>query len=140
MNEITPSLDPDPKWIRITARIWSAPIILYTLLMAAGYTWNWLSTGVADPYAVEGTSFVEALPPILMFISVLGLALAWRWEKFGGVFSLVFTAGVIIVLLIQRPLSDELSRILIPYSMSLIILIPGILFLIYGIRSGKNPQ
>ena len=140
MNETTPSLDQAPKWIRLVARIWSAPVIVFALIMAGGYAWSWLTTGVADPYAVEGTTFVEALPPILMFISILGLALAWRWEKFGGAFSLVFIAAVVLVLVIQGPTTDEFSRAMVPYLLSLVVLIPGILFVVYGIRSGKNPQ
>ena len=137
MNETTSPLEKSPKWIRLVARIWSAPIILYAVLMAAGYTWSWLTTGVADPYAVEGTTFFDALPPILLFISTLGLALAWRWEKFGGGLSLFFTAGVVIVLLIQRGTSGDLGH-MIPYLFALIILVPGILFLIYGLRNSKT--
>lgn len=140
MNETTPPLDQAPKWIRLVARIWSAPIILYAFLTAAGYAWSELTTGVADPYAVEGTTFFEALPPILLFISIIGLALAWRWEKFGAVFSLVFLGGVIIVLLIQGPTSAEFPRSLTPYLLSLIVLIPGILFLIYGLRASKAKE
>jgi len=41
------------KWIRRIARIWSFPIIVYALLMFSGYTWSWVTTGVADPHAVE---------------------------------------------------------------------------------------
>lgn len=140
MNESSPPLDQAPKWIRLVARIWSAPVILFTLLTAVGYTWSWLTTGVADPYAVEGTTFFEALPPILLLISVLGLALAWRWEIFGGGFSLVFVAAVIFVLLIQGPASADFTSAMIPYLVSLAVLIPGILFLIYGIRSRRDSQ
>jgi len=64
------------KWICLIARIWSAPIIVYSLMMLAGYAWNWVTIGKADPYTVEGYPFVEALPPILMFVSVLGLGIA----------------------------------------------------------------
>jgi len=51
------------KWIRWIARIWSFPIIAYALLMFIGYAWNWATTGVADPHAVEGYPPTEALPP-----------------------------------------------------------------------------
>ena len=140
MNETSPPLDSAPKWIRLVARVWSAPVIVFALIMAGGYAWSWLTTGVADPYQVEGTTFVEALPPILLFISILGLALAWRWAKLGGGFSLIVTAAVVLVLVIQGPTSADFSRAMVPYLLSLVVLIPGILFLIYGIRSGGVKQ
>ena len=138
MNETTLPLEKSPKWLRLVARIWSAPVILVTFFIASGNIWSWLTTDAADPYAVEGTTFFETLPPTLMLISAIGLALAWRWEKFGGAFSLFFTAGVVIVLLLQGRTTGDLSFVLIPYLLALVILIPGILFLIYGLRTSKT--
>ncbi|MGB2885960.1 MAG: hypothetical protein WBC47_10305, partial [Dehalococcoidia bacterium] len=66
MATINDTDDRKTKLIRRIARIWSVPIILYSLMMLTGYAWNWLTIGKADPYAVEGYPFVEALPPILM--------------------------------------------------------------------------
>jgi len=126
-------------WIRRIARIWSFPIIVYSLIMFAGYTWNLVTTGTADPYAVEDVSLVETLPPILMFLSVLGLGIAWRWEKLGGAISLLFLLATIVVLLSQGPITQELSRAAIPFLMSLLIAIPGILFFVYGWRSSRMP-
>ena len=137
MTETAAPLEKSPKWLRLVARIWSAPIILITFFIAAGNIWSWLTTDAADPYAVEGITFLEKLPPTLMLISAIGLALAWRWEKFGGAFSLFFTAGVVIVLLIQGRASGDLSFVLMPYLLALVILVPGILFLIYGLRANK---
>ena len=131
--------DRGAKWIRRIARIWSAPIIIYSLMMFAGYAWNWLTIGKADPYAVEGYPFVEALPPILMFLAVLGLAIAWRWERLGGAINLVFLLGVILVLLITKPITDDFFRSAVPYLMSIVIAIPGILFLVYWRRSRETP-
>ena len=62
------------KRIRRIARIWSFPIIVYALLMLIGYAWNWVTIGVADPHVVEDYPPIEALPPILMFLSV-----SWDW-------------------------------------------------------------
>ncbi|MFA9402562.1 MAG: hypothetical protein ACERKY_05795 [Anaerolineales bacterium] len=126
-------------WIRRIARIWSFPIIVFALIMFAGYTWSWVTTGTADPYAVEDVSLVESLPPILMFLSVLGLGIAWRWERWGGTISLLFLLATIVVLLIQGPITQELSRAAVPYLMSLVIAIPGILFLVSWWRSSRMP-
>lgn len=123
------------KWIRRIARIWSFPIILYSLMMFAGYAWNWVTIGKADPYAVEGYPPIEALPPILMFLSVLGLGIAWRWEGLGGAITLVFELAVVLMLLIQRPITCDFYYSAIPYLMSMVIVIPGILFMVCWWRS-----
>ena len=140
MNETSPPLDQAPKWIRLVARIWSAPVILVTLFITVGNIWAWLTNAPGDPYAVEDPTFLETLPPILLAITVLGLALAWRWEKLGGIFSLIFAAATLLVLLVQGLGSDDLFQSLIPFLLTLVVIVPGILFLIYGIRSGRNPQ
>ena len=139
MANVNDTDDRKTKLIRRIARIWSVPIILYSLMLLIGYAWNWLTIGKADPYAVEGYPFIEALPPILMFLGVLGLAIAWRWERLGGVINLVFLLGVIVLLLITRPLTDDFSRFVIPYLMTIVIAIPGILFLVCWRRSRETP-
>ena len=123
------------KWMRWIARIWSVPIIVYALLLLVGYTWSWVTTGVADPYAVEEVPFIEVLPPIFLLVSILGLALAWRWERLGGTIALVFQLAALAVLLIDRPISHNFPNSAIPYLLLLITAIPGILFLICWWRS-----
>jgi hypothetical protein len=139
MANVNDSSDRGTKLIRRIARIWSAPIILYSLMLLTGYTWSWLTTGVADPYAVEGYPFIEAVPPILMFLGIMGLAIAWRWERLGGAINLVFLLGVIVVLLISKPITDDFFRSAVPYLMSIVVAIPGILFLVYWRRSREIP-
>ena len=139
MKKVNDTRDRATKWIRWIARIWSSPIILYALLMLAGYAWNLVTIGKADPYAVEGYPLTEALPPILMFVSILGLGIAWRWEGLGGAITLVFIFAVLLLLLIQRPITHDFSRSAIPYLMSMVIAIPGILFLICWRRSRTAP-
>ena len=126
-------------WISRIARIWSFPIIVCSLIMLIGYAWNWVTIGKADPYAVEGYPLVEALPPILMFISVLGLGIAWRWEGLGGAIALVFQLSTLILLLIQTPITEDFYRSAIPYLLLMVITIPGILFLIYWWRLRRMP-
>jgi hypothetical protein len=139
MTAISDTDDRATIWIRRIARIWSSPIIIYSLLMVIGYAWNWVTIGKADPYTVEGYPLIEALPPILMFISVLGLGVAWRWDGLGGAITLVFQLATLLLLLIQRPLNQDFSRSVIPYLMSLVITIPGILFLVCWRRSRSMP-
>ena len=123
------------KWIRWIARIWSVPLIVYALLMLVGTVWNSVTIGVADPYAVEEVPPTEALPPIFMFLRILGLGIAWRWERLGGTIVIVFELAVLSFLLIQRPLTHDFPRFAIPYVLSMIIAIPGVLFLVCWWRS-----
>jgi hypothetical protein len=123
------------KWVRWIARVWSFPIIVYVLLMLVGYAWSWVTTGVADPYAVEEVPFIEALPPILMFLSVLGLGIAWRWEGLGSMISIVFQLAALALLLIRTPITHDFPRSAIPYLLSMVTIIPGILFLVCWWRS-----
>jgi len=139
MNETTPSLEKTPRPLRFVARIWSAPIILITLFITVGNIWAWLTDAPSDPYAVQDPTFLESLAPALLAITVLGLALAWRWEKLGGIFSLAFAGATLIVLLIQGFGSDDMFRSWTPYLLTLVVIVPGILFLIYGCRlKGKG--
>jgi hypothetical protein len=122
------SRDRVTQWIRWVARIWSVPIIVIALLVFAGNAWSWVEGGVADPHAVEGYPWTEALPPILMFVSILGLGLAWRWERLGGVIALVFQLAVILTLLIQTPIAQDFPRTAMPYILWVIVTIPAVLF------------
>ena len=139
MTNVSDTSDRATKWIRLIARIWSSPIIVYALIMLTGYAWNLVTIGKADPYTVEGYPLIEAIPPILMFVSVLGLGIAWRWERFGGAITLVFIFAVLLLLLIQRPITHDFYRSAIPYLMSMVIAIPGILFLVCWWRSRGVP-
>ncbi len=139
MTSASDSGDRVTKWMRRIARIWSSPIIVYSLIMLIGYAWNWATIGKADPYAVEGYPLVEALPPILVFLSVLGLVIAWRWEGLGGAITLVFLLATLILLLIQRPITQDFYRFAIPCLMLVVVAIPGILFLLCWWRSRRMP-
>ncbi len=112
------------KVIRWIARIWSIVIIGITLLMLIGYAWNWVTTGKADPYAVEDYPPIENLIPITLGLSVLGLGIAWRWEGLGGAITIVFQLATIAVnyLVLTRPSY--------PYQITIIVTTPGILFLV----------
>jgi len=139
MKKVNDTGDRAAKWMRWIARIWSAPIIIYSLMMLAGLAWNCVTIGKADPYSVEGYPLVEAIPPILMFVSVLGLGIAWRWERFGGAITLILQFAAFLLLLIQRPITHDSYRHAILYLMSMVISIPGILFMVCWRRSRKAP-
>ena len=123
-------------WMRRVARLWSFPIIVYALLLFGGYTWSWVTTGVADPYAVEDVSPIEALPPIFMFVSILGLGLAWRWERWGSLIALGFQVATLLTLILHRPLMRDFPRSAVPYGLVVIVAIPGALFLMCSRREG----
>jgi len=115
------------RWI---ARIWSVPLIAYALLMVIGTGWSWISTGTADPYAAEDVTLFETLPPILMALSIAGLAVAWRSERAGALITLLLEAAVLSLLVLQSPLQPAETRTWIPYIMGLLVVIPGILFML----------
>ena len=133
------------KRIRKIAHIWATVIIVYTLLLLIGYAWSWLTTGKADPHSVEGTH-----PPIL-FLGILGLPIAWRWEGLGGAITVFFVVAHLVEELIRWLTGDEIPRLilwflsnnlpyswvyyLMPYLIWMIIVTPGILFLICWYRS-----
>ncbi len=121
------------RWI---ARIWSVPLILYALVVLIGTAATALGLGSPDPYAVqEELTTADYLPPVLLSLSALGLALAWRWEKLGSYLSLAFLAAALVSLLVQVPLSSLTWAASTPYWLCLAALVPGILFLILGLRS-----
>jgi uncharacterized membrane protein len=126
------------KWLRWIARIWSFPIIAYALMLFIGYAWSWVTTGVADPYAVEEVPLVETLQPILLFISIIGLGIAWRWEKTGTVISLIFLITTLVLLVTQRPITLDFSLAMLPYMLTIVVAIPGVLFLVCSISDQKG--
>jgi hypothetical protein len=139
MTKTHETKDQATRWLRWTARIWSAPLIVFAVMMLVGYAWNWATLGTPDPYVVEGTSLIEALPPIFMFLSVLGLAFAWRWEGWGAAIALGFQLATIVSLLVQGPNTDDPLRASIPYLMVLVIVIPAVLFLVSWRRARNQP-
>ncbi len=120
------------RWI---ARIWSIPVILYVLIIAVGYLWNWVTTGKADPYAVENVSLLESLPPVFILLSTVGLGFAWRWERIGGWAAVILQIAVLVLLLITKPLTADFSRFVIPYIVLLAAAAPAVLFVISGYRT-----
>jgi hypothetical protein len=85
--------DNSRSWVRITrwlARIWSLAPILYAL------------AEILFPHAEEGVPipWTDYLNLSLIFLSILGLGLAWRWERLGGWISAVSLVIFLVLFLI----------------------------------------
>ena len=69
--------------MRQVARIWSIVIIGITLVMTIAHI------VVPEPEAADYPP-IENLLPVVMFLSVVGLAISWRWEGVGGALNVGF--------------------------------------------------
>jgi len=125
------------KWIRWVARIWGSLIVVYTLIMLIGYGWNWVTTGVADPHVVEDVSTITYVGLALMVLGALALGIAWRWEKLGGTITVASQFVFFTLHLIEGPVRLD-PHFVVPCLMSIIVAIPGILFLVCWWRSRKR--
>ena len=90
---------------------------------------------ILDPGpTVENYPAIENLLPALMMLSILSLALAWRWELMGAILSLGF---FILHLILYWAIRGQFFP-----SWALINLTPipltAVLFLILGLRSGSS--
>jgi hypothetical protein len=141
MPKVNGAADRTTKWVRWIARIWAAVIIAIVLLILIGRAASWVTTGEADPHAVEDYPPIENLPPLFALLSALGLGIAWRWEGLGGAIAVAFSLAWLPVLLIHWPIARDFPRYLMaPYGVWMMIAIPGILFLICWWRSKRREK
>jgi hypothetical protein len=134
-NEFGDRVTTKVRWI---ARIWGALVVAVTFLVFVGYTYNWVTTGQADPHAVEGYPPIENVPPLFTLLSAIGLGIAWRWEGLGGAIAVLFRMAELPVLLIHWPITYDFPRYLVaPYGTWLVIAVPGVLFLTCWWRSRR---
>jgi len=121
------------KWnlvIRKIARIWSVVMIVLGVLIFIAHIFEDQSLEL-EPYP-----WWENLMPISMFIAILCLGLAWRWEVIGGALAVVFC--LVNLLLYIATGREEVFAVLL---ITLPVLIPGLLFLIVSRRTNSNqPQ
>lgn len=124
------------RWIRLVARIWGSLVLVVALLILAGYASTWITTGQADPYAVEDYPPIENLPPLLMLLAAFGSVIAWRWEGLGGAVTVVCQLLSLPILLVHWPISEDFPRYIIaPYGAWIVVIVPGVLFLLSWWRS-----
>ena len=129
--------DRATNWIRWVARIWGALIVVYALIMLIGYGWNWVTTGVADPHVVEDVPLVTYVGLALMVLGALALGIAWRWERLGGIITVVSQLVFLTLSLFEGPIGMN-PHFVVPCLMSIAVATPGILFLVCWWRSRKR--
>lgn len=130
------------KRLRLIARIWSAIIIGITLLILIGYLGNYFTTGQMDPNAAKDYPPIENIPPLLNLFSAISLALAWKWEKLGGIITIIFQLILLPIYVIHWPLSENIHYLIAPYGIFLIVIVPGVLFFICSskVEELNNPE
>ena len=112
------SADRATRRIRWIARVWSAVIIVFTLVIVVTHM------VVPDPNATDYPP-IENLLPLAMCLSVAGLGLAWRWEGLGGTINVGFFLANLGLYWVIRGKFLPLG----PVAILSLALIPGILFL-----------
>ncbi|MCJ7625245.1 MAG: hypothetical protein MUO76_17245 [Anaerolineaceae bacterium] len=114
------------KTLRRVARVWSIVVIAFTLLIAIGE--------IAFPHTEADVPFLEYLMPVSMFVSVLGLLIAWWREALGGGINIGFFLANIIIYYVVNDRFFPVRGLAI---LSLAI-VPGILFLICWFADGDT--
>jgi hypothetical protein len=125
------------KVIRWIARIWGSLILAIVLFITLGYSYNLITEGEADPYAEEDIPPIEYSGPVLMLVSTIGLAIAWKFEGVGGLITVGAQVLFIILQFIQEPISLE-AIFIVPLILSLFVMLPGLLFVMYWKETKKK--
>lgn len=123
--------------IRWTARIWGSLILAIVLFITLGYSYNLITEGEADPHAEEDIPPIEYSGPVLIFVSAIAFAFAWKFELIGGAIAASAQVLFIILQIVQEPISAEAS-FTAPLVISLFVMLPGLLFLICWKYSKKK--
>jgi hypothetical protein len=122
--------DKTTSRIRKTARIWSLVIFAFALVIfIAEIVEAWM-----NPELINSYPWYENLMPMTMSLAVIGLALAWRWEVFGSVLSIIC---IIANYVMYIAFGGSGRGLYVVPLISLPILIPGILFLISWLRTER---
>jgi hypothetical protein len=111
------------KTLRTIARVMSAIIVSFALIMFIGYIFE--GAQKANP-KLPSTDAIVGLT--LFGIGLLGLALAWKWEIAGGIISLL----AVITIFIRNPDAMVWTMFIFPAN--------AILFVVVGYNSKKSEK
>jgi hypothetical protein len=104
--------------LRKIARIWSVVIIGLGVLLFLAEIFE-AQTAELEPYP-----WFENLIPVTLFLSVVGLAVAWKWEGIGGGMAVGFAVvNILVYLATGRSRVAAVALVLAP------VVLPGLLFL-----------
>lgn len=120
--------------IRRIARIWSIVIIVLVLTI---FILEIIAEFITNQSMSEPYPWYENLQPLSLFLSVVSLAIALRWEGLGSMLNIFFvlaTYGMYVAFGGSGRGLYTLPLILAP------ILIPGVLFLISWLRTEREPD
>jgi len=115
------------KIIRWIARIWAALMVAFMLFMFIAHI---VEDGIGP---LVGFTIRDAFMIVSMFGSIIGLGLAWKWERLGGWMT---AGGMLAFYLFDYIFSGDFPR----GPTFLIIAFPGILFLILAYAGKKTDQ
>jgi len=111
-------------WI---ARIWAALMVVFMLFMFIAHIVEDGIGPLTDLYIRDYLMIPS------MVISLIGLALGWKWERLGGIMAL---GGMVAFYLFDFAFSGDFPR----GPTFLIIAFPGVLFLILAYTANKTDQ
>ena len=131
MDDSNSNYERTTNLIRKIARIWSIVIIALTLFILIAEI---IGTFVPVQSMNEPYPWYENLIPLSLVLSVVGLAIAWRWEGFGSVLCVFFVIATYVMYLAF--VRSDRGIYIVPIIL-LPILIPGILFLVSLLRSNR---
>jgi len=115
------------KIIRWIARIWAALMVAFMLFMFIAHI---IEDGIGP---LTGLYIRDYFMMPSMVISLIGLALGWKWERLGGIMAL---GGMVAFYLFDFAFSGDFPR----GPTFLIIVFPGVLFLILAYTANKTDQ
>ncbi len=120
MNSSNPQMDKVLRWV---ARAWSLPAIIFVF------------GEIVFPHTSDATvPFTDWLALGLQITAVFSLAIAWRWEIFGGTLSILTMLSSFVILTIAR--GDFLWEAALVWTG--FIIAPAALFLYCGMRTRPN--
>lgn len=111
--------------MRLIARIWAGVMLAFMLFMFIAHI---IEDGIGPALDFSPR---DSLMMVSMVLSVLGLALAWKWERPGGILTLASMAAFYII---NFAFDGNFPR----GPVFLIIALPGVLFILSSLESQEE--